>query len=102
MWGLGSLVLFPTPMKSGAIRLHPVIDWEIPAAQELIAYLSQEGLAKEGETLGWPYADKVGNTIQFAAYRFIVKKYSLNPQYFHGLNAMQLVQAELEGRIQRT
>ncbi len=58
-WGRDSLVCYPLPMKRGAIRLHPVVAWEVPEFQVLIRFLSSDGLIREGDALGWELGQKL-------------------------------------------
>ena len=89
------LVVYPTPMKSGPVKLMPVLTWDIPDFNSLILLLSKNGLAKEGEVFEWQWAEKIKNTIEFRIYLKILKKNNLEPNSFYGFLPTQIIELNL-------
>lgn len=67
-WSYDKLVVYPAPLKSGPIRLHPVVTWDVPRAQILARKLSSGGLMKAGDTFPWDLGSKLRNTSEFGVY----------------------------------
>lgn len=97
LWGFGSLIVYPTPLKSGPIQLMPVVDWDVPAPSELSAALGRDGLSRDGEILNWSYGDKLNNTLAFGNYRILIKKHRANPASFYGLSPQEIVYNVVRG-----
>ncbi len=97
-WGLDSLICYPAPMKSGEIKIHPVISWNVPDFQTLVRSLCQGGLTKNGEILPWFWGEKVNNTVQFGLYRTLLKKRGEDVRCFYGLLPIEVIHLELLGQ----
>jgi hypothetical protein len=97
-WGLDSIICYPTPMKSGEIRLHPVISWNVPDFQTLIRSLCKGGLIKDGEILSWFWGEKVSNTAQFGLYRTLLKNQGKDVRNFYGFLPIEAIHLALLGQ----
>jgi hypothetical protein len=96
LWGLGSLICYPAPLKAGVVGLRPVVDWSVPVSQKFAAALCREGLTREGETLDWSFAEKLNNTLLFAAYRDVIARGENDPRNFYGLVPIEAISAYLD------
>ncbi|MEP7097826.1 MAG: hypothetical protein ABI748_09210 [Dokdonella sp.] len=81
-WDYDQLVVYPPPFKTGDIRLHPVLTWEVPRTRKLMSQLSSHGLMAAGETFRWEIGAKLNNTSQFGAYLSIARAKGLEPDRF--------------------
>ena len=55
-------------MKDGAIRLHPVVVWNIPDADTLRKSSMSDTLIKVGESLQWPWRRRLRQTLDLRNY----------------------------------
>jgi hypothetical protein len=100
MWSQRSLICYPPPLKSGQIRLHPVVAWKVPHSSALIAAVTKGGLVAPGEILTQEWAVKVGNTLQFGMYQHIADKEGFPAERFRGLIGLQVIESVVEGTLQ--
>lgn len=94
LWGINSVICYPPPMKSGLISVHPVISWDVPEFTSLVRYLTKGGLIKDGELIGWEWAEKVNNTVQFGMYRCFLQRQGISGHHFHGILPIQVLSQE--------
>lgn len=83
-WSLERLICYPVPFKRKEIRLHPVVAWPVPAANELIKLLARGGLTKNGDVLTWEVGEKINNTVLFGMYMKFLSRTKSSPSVFHG------------------
>lgn len=95
-WGYDSLILYPIPKKSGKVRLGPVVSWDIPIYETLVNSILRKGLAKDGEYLNWPWADRINNTMAFSLYKQILVKTSGPPHKFQVTSPMQIIEMNIK------
>lgn len=93
LWGYGSVVAYAAPQKAGPLKTRAVVDWDVPATEELMGLLGREGLMKDQDVFTWELGEKVNNTIQFRIYKELAKRDALDPAKFWGLTAMQVIEA---------
>lgn len=91
-WGFESLIVYPTPLKSGDMRLYTVVDWSVPPAKELSKYLTGGGLTHKEEVIQWPLGDKLNNTIQFSVYKSLIRQSSGLPNHYYGGYSMEVIE----------
>ena len=94
-WGFGSLIAYPTPLKAGPIKIHPVVDWSVPS-KELAKCLTGGGLTHEGEVIPWALMEKLNNTVQFSVYKSLLRQYKGHPDKFYGVSSMEVISLFLE------
>jgi len=92
LWSFGSLICYPAPMKSGFMRNHPVVDWNVPGGRELANMLAGEGLTCEGEKWTWALGQKLNNTVQFGVYKEFAKRTGVDPREFYWVTGLELAQ----------
>jgi hypothetical protein len=82
-----SLIVYPVPLKSGPIQLRPTIAWQIPALEEFMRAVCDQGLTKEGELLSWEWLNKVQNTLLFGMYIRLLSQYptQISAEHFRGI-----------------
>jgi hypothetical protein len=103
MWGINTVVTYPTPLKKGRIGIYSVIVWEIPPVINLLKLTSDKGLTKKDENLKWDYFDKMNNTIIFSLYLKTLKKVEqeslmkVNVSHFQGINPLEIIEHMIEG-----
>jgi hypothetical protein len=97
LWGFGSLIVYPAPLKNGPIMLRPVVDWEVPTAPQLAECLTRDGLSHSGEARTWEWLEKLNNTIQFRMYKELIKRAKLDPRIFLGLTSLEAIEQVLSG-----
>jgi hypothetical protein len=90
-WAIDSLLSYPTPLKTGNIRINPVVSWEVREYNVLAAALCNKGLTEPGEILQWPWLGKLNNTVQFGIYRKIIKETGLDCKTFCGTSPMEII-----------
>ncbi len=95
MWGLDKLVCYPAPLKSGPIKLCPVVAWNVPEFAKITKLLTSNGLSAEGEQLSWQFAHKVRNTVEFGLYLKMIAKSGNDPCKFHGLLPIQIIELSI-------
>lgn len=95
-WGFESLIAYPPPLKTGPIRIHPVVDWSVPLTKELTKYMFSEGLTKKGEIIQWPFMEKFNNTVQFSIYKSLIVQSKNNPDTFHGISNMEVIERHIK------
>lgn len=98
IWGLGSVICYPAPMKVGPIKLGPVVDWEVPCFEDMAKMLTGGGLTKKGEVLSWEWADKLSRTTEFGLYRRLLKETGQSGKEFYGLLPIQLIERVIGNR----
>lgn len=91
---LDSLILYPAPMKAAPIKIYPVVAWDVPKFSVLTKVLTQEGLTKKGDLLGWDWADKVNNTVLLGMYRDWLAAQGKSGNEFHGFLPLQVFSEE--------
>lgn len=96
-WGLDSLVCFPLPLKRGPIRLHPVVAWEVPEFPRLVRALCDKGLARQGESLDWDWAQKVNNTVHFGMYLRMLAANRADGSRFSGVLPVEAIELNMFG-----
>lgn len=94
-WGIRSLVAYPVPLRSGMVRVHPVVAWDVPKFKDLAKGLAGGGLTRKGEILGWEWARKLSNTAQFGQYLRLLERAGKAPQNFYGLLPSEVMELEL-------
>ena len=82
LWGYDKLLVYPAPLKSGPIRLHPVVTWNVPQTQALAEKLSSGGLMNAGDSFRWELGSKLRNTSEFGAYLQLAKDRALPADRF--------------------
>lgn len=93
MWDWELVVVYPVPKKAGFTQYVPAISWNVPAAEELTKHVSQDGLLKDGDIIGWDVVSKVERTIQFGMYLRHGKANGLNPALSESLYPMQWIES---------
>ena len=73
IYNFEKLLVYPAPMKDGALRMHPVVSWNVPSIHELENLTGLGGLVKEGDGWKWEVMKKVQNTVLFSLYLKLVK-----------------------------
>ena len=68
MWDWERVAVYPVPFKSGPIRLHPAVAWNVPSVRLLTKQTTSEGLYAEGDLLSWDWQRKVIHTFIFGQY----------------------------------
>jgi len=94
-WGFDSLIAYPTPLKAGPVKIRPVVDWSVPN-KELVKYLTDGGLTREGEVIQWALMEKLNNTIQFSVYKSLIRQYNDHPDKFYGVSSMEVISLSIE------
>ncbi|MFN5495694.1 MAG: hypothetical protein ACK5C3_03830 [bacterium] len=84
LWHHDCLVCYPPPLKAGRVTLNPVVAWAVPQFEDLAKSLTSNGLAREEEQLGWPWAQKISNTVEFGSYLKIIRESRSDPSKFSG------------------
>lgn len=98
IWGLGSVICYPAPMKRGPIQLRPVVDWEVPYFADVAKMITGGGLTKEGEVLSWEWGDKLSRTVEFGLYRRLLKEEGKSGKEFYGSLPMHAIESLLDQR----
>ena len=68
LWDWERVVLYPVPMKSGPIQLHPAVAWTVPATDELCRQTIVDGLFATGAAIPWEWQRKISHTAAFGRY----------------------------------
>jgi len=97
-WGVRALVAYPVPLRSGMVRVYPVVAWDVPKFQDLARQLCGGGLTLKGEILGWDWARKLTNTAQFGHYLRLMERAKRPAQNFYGLLPSEALELELFGK----
>ena len=82
LWDWGRVVVYPVPMKSGTIRLHPAVAWTVPATDELCRQTLGEGLFAAGDLIPWEWQRKISHTAAFGRYLRHAESGGANPKSF--------------------
>lgn len=93
-WGFDSLIAYPTPLKAGLVKIHPVVDWSVPI-KELTKYLTDGGLTHNEEVIQWDLMEKLNNTVQFSVYKSLIRQYKGHPDKFYGVSSMEAISLSL-------
>lgn len=89
-----NLIIYPTPLKSGLVKLMPVVSWDVPRSDELRSYLTREGLVnRAGEAMDWRWAERVNNTVLFGLYQRLIRAKKADPRRFHGMGPTDVLEA---------
>ena len=92
LWDWGRVVVYPVPMKSGAIRIHPAVAWTVPATDELCRQTLVDGLFVAGDLIPWEWQRKISHTAAFGRYlRHAEFKGATPESYGHGSPATELI-----------
>jgi hypothetical protein len=94
LWGLDSLICFPTPMKGAPIKIYPVVAWHVPEFGVLAKALTSGGLTKKGDQLSWDWADKINNTILLGMYQDWPVAHGRSGKEFLGTLPLQVLSKE--------
>lgn len=94
-WGEEKLICYPTPLKSGTISVHPVVDWTIPEIEDIMRLITANGLTNAGELLSWMWLDKVEKTVSFSIYKSILKQTGHTYSKFSGFSPLQTIQMNI-------
>ncbi len=94
------LVAYPTPLKSGDIRINTNVRWTIPNATELGRLTTGGFLTKPAEVLGWSWHRKLENTSDFRSYLQVLAAAGQSPQQFLGDVGPHLVALFVEWAIE--
>ncbi len=81
LWDLERVVMYDVPMKSGIVKMMPVISWNLPPsdvaqytlADRLVVQTLGKGLCKTGDNVKWSNEIKIQNTLIFLIYLKILK-----------------------------
>jgi len=102
MWGFDRLVCYPAPLRSGPIRLCPVVSWNVPRFRALVGHMCRGGLTQEEDLVPWEWERKLTNTALFGTYCRLLAQAKGSPEYFHGLFPMDEIDYHLFGRADET
>lgn len=94
-WGPESLICYPVPFKTGPIRLHPAVAWDIPPFDQLTRHLTSKGLTSGGKAVPWELGAKITNTVHFSIYLRMVRTAGADPSRAHGLLPVQAIENNL-------
>lgn len=89
---LRQLVTYPTPMKSGPIRMYANVRWNIPPLHQLAEATTSGFLTKPDETLGWSWHRKIESTALFRMYLQLLEALGVNGEKYVGLANPQLLE----------
>jgi hypothetical protein len=96
-WGIGGLVCYPAPLRSGPIRNYPIVSWNVPQLRALAKHLCGGGLTSEGQILTWNWGRKVTNTAHFGIYLRLLAQANEYPETFHGFLPLEVIELHLLG-----
>ena len=96
LWDNRKIVCYPSPMKTGVIRLHPVIAWNPPSSEQIIIKTTNKGLVKPKEYMEWTWADKIKNTVDFKIYIEILRSMGANGKEFNGFLPFQTIELNIK------
>ncbi len=96
-WAIDGVVCYPVPLRSGPIRNHPVVSWDVPRFRALVTCLCGGGLTRKGEILTWEWEGKVTNTAHFGIYLRLLAQVGESPKTFHGLLPLEVIELHLFG-----
>jgi hypothetical protein len=77
-------------MKSGVVKLCPVVAWDIPPSDTLSESMARDGLVADGESMTYEWVTKVQNTVIFRKYLTLARKYE-DASKFYGISPVQLL-----------
>lgn len=83
-----SLICYMSPLKSGPLKLFPVVSWNIPDLGHLSSSLIKSGLAKKGQTLEHTWIEKINNTIIFKLYLKLLHLNKESADKFYGFSTL--------------
>ena len=84
--------MYPVPFKSGQIRLHPAIAWNVPSVRTLTQRTTSEGLYAAGEFLPWEWQRKVIHTSIFGRFLRAAKAGGQDPKTFGVASPAELIE----------
>ena len=68
-WAWDLACFYPVPQKSGPMKLHAVVIWDVPKLDKLVLKCIGGGqFKKEGEDFKWEIWNKIRNTSEFGLY----------------------------------
>ena len=91
-WGFDSIIAYPTPLKVGSIKIHPVVDWSVPLTKDLTKYLTDGDLTHNEEVIQWALGEKLNNTVQFSVYKSLIRQSKSRPDKFYGISSMEVIE----------
>ena len=99
MWDWDLVAVYPAPRKSGEAILGPVVVWDVPRSESLLAKVAAGGSHRAGEYIGWDVIAKVERTLQFGLYVKLAKESGLQPDTFRGFFPMQAIESVVLNRL---
>ena len=93
------LVVYPTPFKSGPVRMNANVGWNIQDFAFLAAYTTREFLAEPDEALGWGWLRKIEETSLFRTYCKLIEAGGLGGERYVGNAHPHLIELFIDGTL---